>query len=301
MILRPGVPNDIGAVEALWNERVGPRLRRGVLRMTIFDDPTARTGDVVVAGDGDTVVGAGWLKRWRPPWSDARFAEVAFLGGLVVANPGHGVGSRLLQALEDQARREGCTSMEISGGLLHLVPGVPADATDAIRFFEHCGYVFEPERHYDLVGRPGSDSGAGHCHVATDSDGLLEFLAREFPGSWELHARWHLSHGGRPSDFVVAEVDGRIEGFCHIFRPDAWPAGPSTYWSAAGGLGPIGVSQRLRGRNYGRELMHASLAELSHSGVVECTIDWTRLVDFYAKFGFAPLRAYLRGRKRLGR
>ena len=137
MILRPGSPADIGPIEHVWNTQFGAslRVRTGVLRMTVFDDPTRREGDVVVAVEGDAIRGVGWLKRWRPPWADRRFADVAFLGGLVVADAGQGVGSRLLRALEDQAHQEGCTSMEISGGLLHLVPGVPAEAVDALRFF----------------------------------------------------------------------------------------------------------------------------------------------------------------------
>ncbi len=159
MILRPGSPADIGPMEHLWNTHFGAslRVRTGVLRMTVFDDPTRREGDVVVAVEGDAIRGVGWLKRWRPPWADRRFADVAFLGGLVVADAGQGVGSRLLRALEDQAHQEGCTSMEISGGLLHLVPGVPAEAVDALRFFEHNGYAFEADRHYDLIGRPSRD------------------------------------------------------------------------------------------------------------------------------------------------
>jgi GNAT superfamily N-acetyltransferase len=97
----------------------------------------------------------------------------------------------------------------------------------------------------------------------------------------------------------VLDTGERIDGFCHVFRPAAWPAGPSTYWSSAGGLGPIGVSAHLRGQGLGQQLMDASLVELRRSGVQWCTIDWTRLVDFYARFGFRPKQAYLRGHKRL--
>jgi GNAT superfamily N-acetyltransferase len=139
---------------------------------------------------------------------------------------------------------------------------------------------------------------------ATEGEALLAFLSREFSGAWEQHARWHLASGGRPSDFVVLEVDGQIEGFCHIYRPDASPPGPSTYWSdalqpPAGGLGPIGVSARLRGSGRGRTLLDAALRELRQSGVRGCAIDWTRLVRFYGAFGFRVWRTYYRASKQL--
>jgi GNAT superfamily N-acetyltransferase len=305
MIVRPATPADVADAARLWNARLGASLplRPEILSLTVFEDPTLRPGDVLSVVEDEHVVGFGWTKRWRAPWLDARFADVGFVGGLVVASLGHGAATLLLHGLETHLAQEGCARVEISGGLLHLVPGVPADASDALRFFERRGYTFEPEPDYDLVGDLRTFAGAPSpdARVATDADrsGLLDFLAREFPGSWELHARWHLEHGGRPSDFVVAVVEDRIEGFCHIFQPDAWPPGPSTYWSSAGGLGPIGVSAALRGRGLGRQLMDASLLELRASGVGRCTIDWTRLLDFYARFGFSPLRAYLRGHKRL--
>jgi predicted N-acetyltransferase YhbS len=59
------------------------------------------------------------------------------------------------------------------------------------------------------------------------------------------------------------------------------------------------VSDRLRGEGLGRKLMHASLYELAQTGARECVIDWTTLVDFYARFGFQPFRSYRRARKPL--
>jgi GNAT superfamily N-acetyltransferase len=305
MKLRPATESDLGAAARLWNVHLGASLplREAVLRLTIFDDPTLREGDALCAVDGTDVVGFGWAKRWRAPWSDLRFERVGFVGGLVAGAPGRGIGSALLNALEARLAEEGCERIEISGGLLHLLPGVPREASGALRFFERHGYTFEPEPHFDLAGdlRAFEAGPTPSARVATEADrpALLDFLAREFPGSWQLHARWHFEHGGLPSDFVVVDTGPQIDGFCHIFRPDAWPAGPSTYWSSAGGLGPIGVSAALRGQGLGQQLMDASLAELRQSGVQWCTIDWTRLVDFYARFGFRPKQAYLRGHKRL--
>ena len=94
---------------------------------------------------------------------------------------------------------------------------------------------------------------------------------------------------------MVIEHHGHIEGFCHIFRPNAWPPGPSTFWSPhQAGLGPIGVSEHVRGQGLGGRLLAASLHELAQGGARTCVIDWTSLVDFYGKFGFRPVRAYRR-------
>jgi predicted N-acetyltransferase YhbS len=303
MKLRHATSADAAALTSLWNRTLGAGfpMREAVVRLTVFDDPTYREGDALVALDDHIPIGAAWLKRWREPYSDRRFATTAFVGGIAVSEPGHGIGSALLEALEDRARAEGCASIELSGGLLHLLPGVPAQAAPAIGFFEQHGYAFGPEHYVDLHGNPATAAaqqpGIRRAHSA---DELLNFLAREFPGSWELHARWHLSAGGKPQAFVVAEVDGNVEGFCQIFEPNAWPPGPSTYWTPhSAGLGPIGVSDRLRGEGLGRKLMHGSLYELAQSGARECVIDWTTLVDFYARFGFQPFRSYRRARKPL--
>ena len=127
-------------------------LREEILRLTIFDDPTLREGDVLCAVEGEDVIGFGWTKRWRAPWSDARFEQVGFIGGLVAGARGHGIGSALLDALEAHLAEEGCQRVEISGGLLHLLPGVPREASGALRFFERHGYTFETEPHFDLAG-----------------------------------------------------------------------------------------------------------------------------------------------------
>jgi predicted N-acetyltransferase YhbS len=304
VIVRSAIASDVADAIRLWNAQLGLAfpLTARVARLTIFEDPTFIDGDALTAERHGEVVGIGWLKRWRAPFAVDRFARTGFIGGLVASRLEEGIGSALLDELEARLRAEGCESVEISGGLLHLLPGVPEAADAALRFFERRGYEFESNLHHDLIGDPHAfGMPAQGVRIASTADEVLDFLAREFPGGWELHARWHLSSGGKPSDFMVLEVDGRVEGFCHIFRPDAWPAGPSTYWAQAlprpaGGLGPIGVSAALRGGGYGRRLMEGSLHELATSGVRGCAIDWTSLVDFYGRFGFTSWRRYRRAR-----
>ena len=59
-----------------------------------------------------------------------------------------------------------------------------------------------------------------------------------------------------------------------------------------GQLGIIGISADRRGQGLGAALLDAGLRRLHNNGVNGCIIDWTDLVDFYAKFGFTPHRAY---------
>ncbi len=304
MNLRPLVLADVPSLVRLWNAELGTDfpLTDRVLALTVLEDPTYRFGDALLATAGDRVVGGAWLKRWRQPYTDPRFAMTGFIGGLVVRADSQrmGIGSTLLAALEQRLRAEGCTRIEVSGGLLHLLPGIPCSAAAALGFFGKHGYAIDDEPHYDLLGDPAvRGAPVPGVRLARSADEVCDFLAREFPGSWHLHAQWHLSAGGDATDFLVLEVDAQVEGFCQIVRPSAWPPGPSTYRSPEWcGLGPIGVSERLRGQGLGHKLMQGSLHELAQSGVHTCVIDWTRLLRFYGQFAFAPWRSYYRAAKR---
>lgn len=94
-----------------------------------------------------------------------------------------------------------------------------------------------------------------------------------------------------------------IDGFCKLTFANSvqpieryYPYGLPQPW---GQLGPIGVSADCRGRAYGAAIMDVGLRRLVEAGVTGCLIDWTSIVEFYARFGFAPHRQYLRMSKRL--
>jgi predicted N-acetyltransferase YhbS len=50
---------------------------------------------------------------------------------------------------------------------------------------------------------------------------------------------------------------------------------------------------------HGGRLLDAGLRRLRDHGVAGCVIDWTSLLTFYGKFGFAPQRVYEMLGKRL--
>jgi GNAT superfamily N-acetyltransferase len=91
-----------------------------------------------------------------------------------------------------------------------------------------------------------------------------------------------------------------IAGFATIHRRGPGPLFGPRFWEdllerASGGLGPIGVVARLRGRGLGRALLAVALDVLHARGVRDCVIDWTTLLDYYGPFGFRPWKTYLEG------
>jgi GNAT superfamily N-acetyltransferase len=305
---------DLPAATSIWNEELDGLfpLEPALLELVLFADPNWRPDDATVAELDGRMVGFGWAKRWRSKTGDPSLGTVAFLGGVAVTRSARrkGIGSAILAALERRFAREGCVGVETGGGLLYVAPGIPEFLTGVLRFFAHHGYSSDETVHdlaRDLSGYVSPvDLPAARirsAHQGEERD-LLAFLEREFPGAWEGLARWQLAVDADPSDFLLLEVDGRIEGFCRIYRPSSRPPAPSTLWSSglpqpAGALGPIGVSGALRGKGLGAALLDGALRELVRSGARGCVIDWTGLLKFYGRFGFTPWRTYVRCRKLL--
>jgi len=83
-----------------------------------------------------------------------------------------------------------------------------------------------------------------------------------------------------------------VEGACKLtFEDSAWSLGryfPYSLPRPWGQLGFIGVAESVRGQGMGLFLLDAGLRRLRDNGVNGCVIDWTDLLDFYGKAGFAP-------------
>jgi predicted N-acetyltransferase YhbS len=88
-------------------------------------------------------------------------------------------------------------------------------------------------------------------------------------------------------------LDGAPQGFAQLHLPLSPGA---LRWAGfapeVAALGPIGVGKAIRGRGLGLALLVRGLEFLRAAGAHETVIDWTDLLDFYGRCGFAPWRRY---------
>ncbi|MDE0140944.1 MAG: GNAT family N-acetyltransferase [Caldilineaceae bacterium] len=235
------------------------------------------------------------LLEWADGWLASQEASTSGSTRL----PGQGAAGP-----EAAAKPRSVGRIRVGGGLRPFVPGpLAGSATEA--FFLSCGYERDDEPLSWDVARSLSDyqppplsdvPGAARPGQPGQETLLLDFLAREFPGRWLWQAERFLEEGGRISDYMLLWTDEGVHGSCRLTFEDSvspidrfFPYGLARPWAQ---LGSIGVSQRLRGRGLGLHLLDAGLRRLHNSGINGCVIDWTTILDFYAKCGFQPYRTW---------
>ena len=200
----------------------------------------------------------------------------------------------------------------VGGGLRPFVPG-PLANSGAEAFFLASGYVYAEEPFSWDVARSLSDyqppplreaPAAARPGQRGQEAELLSFLAKEFPGRWHWQAVKFLEEGGRISDYMLLWTSEGVQGSCRLTYEDSvnpidrfYPYGLPRPWAQ---LGSIGVSAHLRGQGMGLLLLDAGLRRLHNSGINGCVIDWTTLLDFYAKCGFRPYRKWAQLGRTLG-
>lgn len=309
-------PAQLDAIATIWNEACGPALAISPHAVQYNLQPVA--GGTVVGqlayhnGQPIGFILASTLNEPRvmPP-------EVGWIDALVVAPTAQrqGIGSALLAWAETWLRSQGCQKVIFGASQRPFVPGLPVTLGTRDFFSQH-GFVSDhdtwdvaanlamyekPEtvREIDGLVRPAQRGEEG---------ALLEFLEREFPGRWRFEFTEFMRdkpslRRARFSDYMLLWTDRGVDGFCQLTFEDSqrpierfFPYDLPRPW---GQLGSVGVSADRRGRGYGAALLDTGLRRLRDNGVNGCVIDWTGIVDFYAKFGFQPYRQYHMLRKTL--
>ncbi len=297
---------DGDAFVSLWNDACGADLEINA-RFAAYNTRPAtgaiQTGQIAIsAGKPAGFVLASALPndpQTSPP-------QVGWIDAMAVASKfqRRGIGRDLLAWAEGWLREIGCTRARLGGGLRPFVPGLPVELRSD-SFFRARGYAPRPngttvwDVAHNLANYPTTQQ-PNHPAIrpaqSSDENVLLEFFRREFPNRWRFEFEEFLRAHGRISDYIVLIGARGVDGFARLTFENSERPIERFYMHRLprpwGQVGPIGVSEDLRGKGFGGALLDASLNYLRERGVRGCVIDWTDLVSFYEKFGFARYREY---------
>lgn len=300
--------SDKNACLNLWNETMPDRFEidSRLLDLNLFENSLAVPEGAWAYDIGVALGGFAFLKRapegLYPDVPTHQLHLEALVGRSEAAL------DALLEAAISKARKLGAIRLVYGQGLRHFWPGVPAgDVLIAPALIRH-GFVggdlcVDLERDLEGYSIPAGvmerANPAAEFRVCTREDipALEEFLKRAFPRRWWYDTMDKIRTEGDPSFIMTVFVDGKCEGFAltHDWNSKApiggavWHVSMGDHW---GSLGPIGVSEEVRGQGLGNAILAFGLDTLRARGVRQCIIDWTTLIEFYGIHGFLPTRRY---------
>ncbi len=307
----------LGELLGLWAECFGddfPLDERLLSQQLALDTDPRKL--FITRADDDSLSGALLAKRVARAPLGGEAPSIGNVSFIMVAQNHRrkGLGSRLFAEAAAWLGSSGAAEIRLGRDTYHLFPGMPTTGTQD--YFAIAAFAakqgFLPEREeFDLIAdlsaldldalAVGTRKPVGYSFVpySRELDASMRlFFERNFPGRWYGEVLEALEAGMRSEDFFLAvDSEGAVRGFSRIYTEESTVLGPGLYWRKAmgknpGGLGPIGIDQSLRGNGLGLALLHFCLGELKSRGVGTMVIDWTDLVGFYAKMGFAVWKAY---------
>ncbi|WP_132060667.1 GNAT family N-acetyltransferase [Halorussus amylolyticus] len=221
------------------------------------------------------------------------------------------VGRALLDAAERELANSGVETLRFGGDPQNFLAGLPGSFSDdyadllADAGYERDGTVYDLERDisgFELPERVertralADDLTVERVEARSESD-LTRFLEREFPGRWHYEAENVARRPGGVDDYWVLRRGETVVGFARTNAPSSAYCGPNANWGwrlgdAYCGLGPVGIHSEYRGRGWGLFLLATVVESLRDDGYDHVVIDWTGLLDYYAKLGFEPWLEY---------
>ncbi|RTE04414.1 GNAT family N-acetyltransferase [Paenibacillus whitsoniae] len=302
----------IGEIKMMWNEVWGDRfpMRERILEQNMLEDPNLLRSGAWAARDEATGQLAGYVaaKMWQDDVAEVSYsASLGWIHMLLVA-PAYrerGVGSRLLLMAEKALREQGVKEIQLGKDLHRRVfPGVPEPDLETVAWLERRGYTRESHvvdlyRYFqeDLAAFPEVEGVSFRMLQDEEASTFNRFMQRCFP-QWLYQTLAYWQQGGSGREFVVAEKDGEIIGFCRINDAQVPLLAQNVYWAPLfpgelGGIGPLGIDETYRGHGYGLAIVQAAVHYLHARGIRHMVIDTTPYVDFYGKLGFKTWRSYV--------
>lgn len=290
-------------VASLWDRSLGTKypLSERVLAWRIWARSNIEYGSVVVAVDSGKVIGFGVLDI-EP---DVKVGGKKGYLNAVLVDPAYrrkGVGTKILNNLEEKAKISGCRSLSTSDGTNRFWTGVPEDLPEGKAFFEKRGFSFS-EDSMDLFIPLGSFQAqkkyvdrlkAAKAEVRPltmmEAGKVLDFEAREFV-TW-CPSLIAMMNAGDTSNILVLWSGDTVIGSIQTFTPSSHWRGPCLVWekvfgSAMGGFGAVGIVPAWRKKGLGVVLCQSAVLHVQKSGGSNCYIDnaATNQLDFLSKVG----------------
>jgi ribosomal protein S18 acetylase RimI-like enzyme len=296
----------------LWYKELGKQypMREKLFQQNSFDDLNVFfPGSFFVLGKEGQVVGFIVSKIWQEKREDVVLGKgIGWIQAILVDAEYRnlGIGSILLQKAEAALKENGIQKIVLGRDPWHYFPGIPEEYIQVEEWFVKRGYSYSKSVH-DLYRNnheddkeeklPQCDDVTFRLLGADDEDTFITFMHRCFPGRWEYETIHYFQRQGTGREFVVLEKGGQIIGFCRLNDSKSPLIAQNTYWSPLfstelGGIGPLGIDREYRKHGYGLAIVQAAIYFLHQRGIKNIVIDWTELIDFYAKLGFNVWKSY---------
>lgn len=302
--------SNLKELTKLWNKEAGRMypMREELFRQNSFEDANVYfPGSLVAWNDEGRPIGFIISKIWQEKMNVPMNAESGWIQALLVDSDyrNQGIGSGLLARAEAALKRKGVTKISLCGDPWHYFPGLPKEFERQCTWFKKRGYA-EVVTTFDLMAEyPGNEENQlPACEGVEfallqecEKESLISFLHRVFPGRWEYEALKYFEKGGTGREFAVLKKNGIIIGFCRINDGHSPFIAQNVYWAPLfdeplGGIGPLGVDPKERGKGYGLAIVEAGVYFLRNRGIKRIVIDWTTFVDFYGRLGFEVWKEY---------
>ena len=299
---QPFGPEFIDGATGLWNRFFPPAfaIDSRTLAMHSIESPTFDWGASLVEYVEGQVVGFALVKKSPASLYSGPNRDAYHLSSFAFEHATIGVD--LLAEVKLILRDRGADALIYGQDSGHFFPGCPIEVTALCDFltvsgFEETGLAMDLER--DLNGyQPTPFDRAEFRYLrANDLPALTEFFEREFPHRWRYDVIRKFSLEEPGSSVFGMFVNGNLEGFALLQQAGCvCPIGGAVWHRSLGpnwgSLGPIGISEKIRGQGLGGALLDHALGQLAQDGAAQTIIDWTNLIDFYGKYGFEVTRTY---------
>lgn len=299
---------DLSALVALWNSTMAadPISEQRLLLDYVLDPHFAPDG-LLLAFDGDEVVGFALGMTARPdvPSDNAVGTGVIVGFGVAESHRRQGIGSQLLQQLEDHLRSKDVSTVQVGPWVPpYLAPGVDESAyAGTVDFLEAQGCAtgakpvsmralltgYEPSADVpEIAIRLEGEGVTIRPVIADDATELIAFAVEHFP-HWESYVR------GALRSTVSAVGDATL----HI----ALDGGSVIGFAMTNGerFGPFGVNGDYRGRGIGAVLLSRALCAMRAANVHLAYFLWTsdQTARLYNRHGFEIVRRFTMMSKKL--